>query len=96
LFGCQSKRAGKIINKIVRNLQHVDPAGGLQQKFFAEAARPSENALRRVGERALDKFEAGTPGLRQLRQALQDHARRHGWLPGLDGRRVPARALQHA
>jgi hypothetical protein len=30
--------------------------------------------------------------LRKLRQKLQSHAERHGWLPGLDGRRVPTRA----
>ena len=96
LFGCQAKRAGQIINKIARSIQRVDPTNSLHQKFFAGAARPSENALRRVGRQALDKFEAGTPGLRQLRQRLQSHARQHGWLPGLDGRRVPARALHSA
>ena len=30
--------------------------------------------------------------MRKLRQKLQSHAERHGWLPGLDGRRVPTRA----
>jgi DNA polymerase-1 len=96
LFGCQAKRAGQIINKITRSLQHVDPTNDLHQKFFAGATRPSEDALRRVGRRALDRFEVGTPGLKQLRQRLQIHARQHGWLPGLDGRRVPVRALYSA
>jgi uncharacterized protein DUF3987/DNA polymerase family A len=93
LFGAQSKRAGQIINKITRSIQHADPANDLHRRFFAGAARPSEDALTRVGRRALDEFEAGTPGLRQLRQALRSHADRHGWLFGLDGRRVPVRAL---
>lgn len=39
---------------------------------------------------------AGTPGLRRLRESLQAHARQHGWLLGLDGRRVPVRALYTA
>jgi DNA polymerase I len=96
LFGAQSKRAGQIISKIARSVQHVDPTSDLHQKFFNGTTRPSEDALRQVGRRALDKFEAGTPGLRQLRQSLQNHARQHGWLPGLDGRRVPVRALYSA
>ena len=93
LFGAQSKRAGQIINKITRAIQHAEPTNGLHQKFFANATRPSEEVLRRIGRQALDKFEAGTPGLRRLRQALRNHADRHGWLFGLDGRRVPVRAL---
>jgi DNA polymerase I-like protein with 3'-5' exonuclease and polymerase domains len=96
LFGAQAKRAGRIINKIVHGMERTDPSCDLRQKFFAGAARPNENALRRVGQRALHEFEAGTPGLQQLRQKLQSHAHRHSWLPGLDGRRVPVRALYSA
>jgi DNA polymerase I-like protein with 3'-5' exonuclease and polymerase domains len=96
LFGCQAKRAGQIIYKIARSIEHVDSANGLRQKLFAGAARPNENALRRTGQQALVKFEAGTPGLQQLRQKLREHAHRYGWLPGLDGRRVPVRALYSA
>jgi hypothetical protein len=38
---------------------------------------------------------AATPGLKELRHALEKQGRR-GWLPGLDGRRVPVRALYTA
>jgi DNA polymerase I-like protein with 3'-5' exonuclease and polymerase domains len=93
LFGAQNKRAGQILYKIVRGIQHADASSDLYRRFFKEAARPSEGALTQVGKRARDKFEAATPGLRQLRQSLQNHAHRYGWLPGLDGRRVPVRAM---
>jgi DNA polymerase family A len=52
--------------------------------------------LKQIGKQALDRFITGTPGLRQLRGSLQSHARTHAWLPGLDGRRVPVRALHSA
>jgi DNA polymerase-1 len=96
LYGCGAETAGRIIHDAVRAVQQFDPANGLQQKFFGASARPSEAALKQVGKQALDRFEAGTPGLRRLRGSLKAHARRHGWLPGLDGRRVPVRALYSA
>src|SRR5262249_27486460 len=58
--------------------------------------RPNEAVLKRVGKQALDKFIAGTPGLARLRMKLQNHVDRHGWLPGLDGRRVPVNAQYKA
>jgi DNA polymerase I-like protein with 3'-5' exonuclease and polymerase domains len=96
LFGCQAKRAGRIVYKIVRSIEHADPTNSLRQKFFAGSARPNESALQRIGGQALVKFEAGTPGLQQLRQKLREQAHRYGWLSGLDGRRVPVRALYSA
>jgi hypothetical protein len=68
----------------------------LQQRFFGGVAHPNAAALQRVGKTALNRFQDGTPGLKRLRQSLQAHARQHQWLPGLDGRRVPVRALHSA
>jgi hypothetical protein len=77
-------------------VHHIDAGNDLQQKFFGNAARPSEAALKRVGKQALDRFVAGTPGLGRLRARLAAQVDRDGWLPGLDGRRVPARAQYSA
>jgi hypothetical protein len=96
LYGCGSTTAGRIVSDTVRAVHQIDDANDLQQRFFGGLARPSEAALTRVGKQALDSFEAGTPGLRRLRESLKAHARQHGWLPGLDGRRVPVRALYSA
>jgi DNA polymerase I len=92
LYGAGVTRAGMIVAGIVRAVRHLDPTSDLPKRFFGGETHPKESALKRVGRQALDKFEAATPGLRKLRHKLQSHAERHGWLPGLDGRRVPTRA----
>jgi DNA polymerase I-like protein with 3'-5' exonuclease and polymerase domains len=96
LYGAGVTRAGMIVAGIVRAVRHLDPTSDLPQRFFGGETHPKESALKRVGRQALDKFEAATPGLRKLRHKLQSHAERHGWLPGLDGRRVPTRAQYSA
>ena len=96
LYGCGALRAGQIIADTVRAALQIDSTSDLAQRFFGGSTHPNEVALKRVGKQALAKFEAATPGLRQLRESLQAHARRYGWLPGLDGRRVPVRALHSA
>ena len=92
LFGAGQVRAGHIINNAIRAVQAIDAGNGLQRQFFGGAVHPNEAALKRVGKQALDKFIAGTPGLRRLRAELSAHVERYGWLPGLDGRRVPCGA----
>jgi RecA-family ATPase/DNA polymerase I-like protein with 3'-5' exonuclease and polymerase domains len=96
LYGAGLATAGRIIADIVRAVHQLDGSSNLQQRFFGGAAHPNEAALKQVGKQALNRFEVGTPGLRRLRENLQAHARRHGWLPGLDKRRVPVRALHSA
>jgi DNA polymerase I-like protein with 3'-5' exonuclease and polymerase domains len=96
LYGAGMELAGRIISDIGRAAAAVDAGNDLQQRFFGGSAHPNEVTLKRVGKQALDKFEAGTRGLKRLRQSLQARARQHQWLPGLDGRRVPVRALHSA
>jgi RecA-family ATPase/DNA polymerase I-like protein with 3'-5' exonuclease and polymerase domains len=94
LFGAQGKRLGIILYNSIKIATPADPLAGdaLMQRFFPNA---NDATLRHVGKEALARFEAATPGLGALRQALERHARR-GWLPGLDGRRIPVRALYTA
>jgi DNA polymerase I-like protein with 3'-5' exonuclease and polymerase domains len=96
LFGTAAARAGHIINNTVRTVHHIDADNDLQKKLFGGATQPNEAALKRVGKQALDKFIAGTPGLARLRMRLKNHAGQFGWLPGLDGRRVPVDAQYKA
>jgi hypothetical protein len=65
---------------------------GLQRKFFGSASQPGEAVLTQVGDHARNQFMGATPGLRSLRASLEARVARCGWLPGLDGRRVPTRA----
>jgi DNA polymerase-1 len=96
LYGVGAMTAGRIISDTARAAAHVDSANDLQQRLFNGTAYPNEIALKRVGKRALNKFINATPGLAQLRESLEAHVRQHSWLPGLDGRRVPVRALYTA
>jgi DNA polymerase I-like protein with 3'-5' exonuclease and polymerase domains len=91
LYGAQNKRAGWIIYNAARSVLQLD-SGSLRQKFFGNANCPAESMLQRVGGKARNAFIESTPGLRDLKQKLENHAIRYGWLPGLDGRRVPVRA----
>jgi DNA polymerase I-like protein with 3'-5' exonuclease and polymerase domains len=95
LFGAGAARAGHIINNAVRTVHHIDASNDLQRKFFG-VARPNEAVFKRVGKQALDKFIARTPGLARLRMRLKNHVGQYGWLPGLDGRRVPVNAQYKA
>ena len=81
LFGCGAARAGQIIADTMRAVRQIDPT-----------YTPHSTDGRQI----LDRFIAATPGLQQLRANLEAQVRRHGWLPGLDGRRIPARALKDA
>jgi DNA polymerase I-like protein with 3'-5' exonuclease and polymerase domains len=80
LFGMRGKRAGEIIATTIRAARAVDP-------FYRG---PSTN-----GSQALQRFEAATPGLKQLRESLEAQAVQQ-WVPGLDGRRVPTGAQYKA
>jgi hypothetical protein len=90
LFGMGTLRAGTIVRNTIRAAEVADPTCGLMQRFFGNGS-PNAAALTRVGTEALRKFVAATPGLGQLRQSLKVQARK-GWIPGLDGRRVPVLA----
>jgi DNA polymerase-1 len=76
LFGAGVARCGQILTETVRAVQQIDPV------YTASAD----------GKRARDKFIAATPGLQPLRSKLEAQVERVGWLPGLDGRRIPCRA----
>jgi hypothetical protein len=93
LFGAGSTRIGSIIHDALQAAVQKDAAHEALYHRFFKSKRPDTVALERVGKKALSEFEARTPGLRQLRHALQEQARRNGWLLGLDGRRVPVRSM---
>jgi DNA polymerase I-like protein with 3'-5' exonuclease and polymerase domains len=96
LYGAGAEKAGRIIHDTTRAMRQIDSNNRLQQQFFGESTRPTQTTLKKVGANARNKFMDATPGLRKLREKLEACARRCGCLPGLDGRRVPVRALYTA
>jgi RecA-family ATPase/DNA polymerase I-like protein with 3'-5' exonuclease and polymerase domains/5S rRNA maturation endonuclease (ribonuclease M5) len=95
LYGAGIEKSGQIILDACRIAHQIDSTNDLQQKIFGTTKQPGQAALKQVGKRAQAQFEAGLPGLRELKKSVRAQAR-HGWLPGLDGRRVPALALYTA
>jgi hypothetical protein len=95
LFGMGGEKGGAIIRNTIRAAMQVDPHCTLMRTFFGTDT-PSATVLKRVGSKAIDRFIAVTPGLRALRQSLEAQVRQHGWIPGLDGRRVPVPSLHVA
>ena len=91
LFGAGGERLGHIIGDTVRTVQHLDPSSDLPMRIF-NGKTPSEAVLKLVGKNALTRFLTATPGLVRLRDSLKAQFKRHGWLSGLDGRRVPGGA----
>jgi hypothetical protein len=91
LFGAQEERLGIVTLATIRSAVAVDPVAGgaLLRRFFpkTDVAR-----LRSIGSKALNDFMKATPGLRELRNSLEQQATKAGWLPGLDGRRIPTNA----
>jgi DNA polymerase-1 len=77
LFGAGAKRIGEILVDTVRAIRHLDP---------------TYTVCSTDGKTTLNRFMAATPGLAQLRASLKAEHRRHGWVEGLDGRRVPTDA----
>src|SRR5262249_56888520 len=86
------EKGGRIMCDITRGVDQIDVTASLQQKFFGSASHPSEAVLTQVGKQARNQFMSATPGLQRLRASLEARVARCGWLPGLDGRRVPTRA----
>jgi DNA polymerase I-like protein with 3'-5' exonuclease and polymerase domains len=91
LFGAQPRRLGLITLATLRSAAVVAPVAGgaLLQQFFPNT---DDNTIRGMGTTALARFEAATPGLRELRNALDRQAKKNNWLLGLDGRRIPTKA----
>jgi DNA polymerase-1 len=96
LYGAQAARLGHVIYDTARAAHLIDGGSDLQQRLFGNSEHPDDTKIRKVGGAARQKFLKATLGLKKLLERLQEYAQAHGWLPGLDGRRVPVRAAYTA
>lgn len=95
IYGAWILQCGSIILDTVidaRKAGYTEP----YRKFFGLTDAPSENLLKRVGQKARNAFMKGVPGMEKLLEKLEAQIKRHGWLPGLDGRRIPVRSTHSA
>lgn len=86
IYGCGNRKAGNIIFDTCLQVKQMTGDRALLDKFFPHG--PSEAAFVRVGKKVRGDFTARLKGLWQLRDKL-DHYKPKGYLPGLDGRRIP-------
>lgn len=89
IYGAGAHKCGEII---YRDACLKDPE--TMKEFYPSG--PSEEQFKRVGTRIRTKFVKGIPGFAQLRERVKTQYERHGWMPGLDGRRIPSRSEHSA
>jgi hypothetical protein len=67
----------------------------LYVKFFGEGV-PGEKRLKAVGKKVRKGFLTSIDGFANLKAKLALQVDKHGWVPGLDGRRIPTRSEHSA
>ena len=98
LYGAQAATAGRIIYDIARaaqaDRQHATACCSNCSAIPHARMKP---LIKQIGGRARRKFiDRDARSANGSCEHLESHAGKHGWLPGLDGRRVPVRALYTA
>jgi DNA polymerase-1 len=92
IYGCWDHMAGEIIYGCLAKARREGAAGeALYQKFFGDR-EVTEAALKRVGKSVRDAFATRIVGFSKLKHKIAEQVDRFGWLPGLDGRRIPVRS----
>jgi DNA polymerase I-like protein with 3'-5' exonuclease and polymerase domains len=92
VYGAGSWKLGEIIYQICLAAKHLDP--DLLKRFFKNGATPE--AFQAVGSRVKQRFARGITGFQELKKKVATQYSRHGWMPGLDGRRIPCRSEHSA
>lgn len=89
IYGAGAHKCGEIIYK---DAALKDPE--TMQRLFPQG--PSDDTFKSVGNRIRQKFVKGISGFNELRKKVAAQYERHGWMPGLDGRRIPCRSEHSA
>jgi DNA polymerase-1 len=98
LYGCGAEKLGMIILEALRLAMKRDPlrAAPIYARYFGTDMAPGKRKITAVGKEAKESFLANLPALRQLYKIVGSLADTQGWVPGLDGRRVPCRSAHSA
>jgi DNA polymerase-1 len=97
LYGCGNYKIGAIILDVLRLALKNDHDNALPiyREFFGNDMSPDKGRISTVGEKGKDNFLSNLPALQKLYKIIGGMAKSQGWVPGLDGRRVPCRK-EHA
>lgn len=92
LYGCGDEKAGRIILDACRLARKTNPEwGDVYARFFGEVDAPDKKLLKSVGGKAKYDVVQGIDGFDALKRTISRLCE-SGYLPGLDGRRIPVRA----
>lgn len=93
IYGAGNRKVGEIIFTCVEKIR-AKGDDTLLKEFFPRGW--SEAALVRVGRKVRSDFTNSIDGFAALKGKLDTQVDRFGWLPGLDGRRIPIRSAHSA
>lgn len=94
LYGCGDEKAGRIVLDCAR-LAAKQGYPELLSTFFGGEESPGSRTLKKVGGKAKFDVIHGIEGFDKLKQVIGRYAST-GYLPGLDGRRIPVRSEHSA
>jgi DNA polymerase I len=97
IYGCGDGKAGEIIFTCVNKARLMCGTAGevVFARFFPDAD-PGERALRAAGKKVRNDFATKIDGFARLKHKLSAQVSKYGWVPGLDGRRIPIRSEHSA
>lgn len=97
IYGCGDDKAGEIIFNCLNKVRREGGEEGqaLYETFFGKGV-PGEAKLKQVGKRVRAAFLTRIDGFKDLKEKLGLQVNKHGWVPGLDGRRIPVRSEHSA
>lgn len=92
LYGAGDEKAGRIVLEACRLARKTTGNEAIYKKFFGEDEAPNSRTLKVVGAAAKKAVITGIGGFEQLKDVISAKVKSEGWLPGLDGRRLPIRS----
>lgn len=96
LYGSGDEKAGRIVLDACRMARKAFPEGeAIYRLFFGDNEAPDSKLLKHVGRAAKRDVIQGIVGFEKLKETIGGYAAR-GYLPGLDGRRLPVRSEHSA
>lgn len=98
IYGCGDDKAGEIIYNCLSKAKRDGGEAGaaLYTKFFGAQKIMGESRLKSVGKKVRQGFLESIDGFANLKAKLALQVDKHGWVPGLDGRRIPVRSEHSA
>jgi DNA polymerase-1 len=97
IYGCGDAKAGEIIfNCLAKAKRDGGEEGAKLYDKFCGSRPVGESTLKRIGKAVRNDFVTRIKGFDKLKQKLVMQVEKFGWLPGLDGRKVPARSEHSA